>query len=258
LGDRLLNAVRSLAFYLEKTVLPFHLSALYPFPRPLSLWTAWFWGSAAVVIGITGFCVWRWRRGERFWLVAWAAYLVMVAPVLGLLQVGRQAAADRYTYLPLLGLYFLAGGGVARFWDRTGRPGAVPLLQPVGAVLGAALLGGLVGLTVHQTAVWKNSETLWRNAVTLYPHRLPTAHLNLGKYYLRHGSLDAAEAEFQAALEIQPQRVEALNGLGQVAYRRGRWDAAESFYVSALRQGPDAIVHNNLGLVYAQLGRDRE
>ena len=290
LADRGLNAVRSIVFYPMKVLWPVNLTALYPFPSQLTPVSLWFSGSLSLIVGVTVFCVWRAKKRQWFWLVAWLYYLVSLVPVLGIVQVGGQAAADRYTYLPTISFFLLAGLGLFRLGRVLGQS-AVPRFL-IGAC-GVVLVVGLMGLTQKQVKVWKNTETLWRHTVQVFPERLPRARFFLGTDYLNRNKLADAEREFQTALRMNSIYTEAYNGLGLVEYKRGRlqsaekkfkkalalnsefvearlnlglvlfdlgrWSQAETQYLQALEQEPDSVeVHNNLGLLYYRQGRMQE
>ena len=290
LADRGLNAVRSIVFYPLKVLWPMNLSALYPFPSQLTPMSLWFVGSLLLIVGVTVFCIWQAKKRQWFWLIAWLYYLISLVPVLGIVQVGGQAAADRYTYLPTISFFVLAGLGLFRLVRALGHS-TVPRFL-IGAC-GVVLVAGLMGLTQKQVKVWKNTETLWRHAVQVFPERLPRARLFLGTDYLSRNKLADAEREFQTALRVNSIYAEAYNGLGLVEYKRGRlqpaeekfrkalalnsefaeshlnlglvlfdlgrWSQAETQYLWALAQEPDSIeVHNNLGLLYYRQGRMQE
>ena len=290
LADRGLNAVRSIVFYPMKVLWPVNLTALYPFPSQLTPASLWFSGSLSLIMGVSAFCVWRAKKRQWFWLVAWLYYLVSLVPVLGIVQVGGQAAADRYTYLPTISFFLLAGLGLFRLGRVLGQS-AVPRFL-IGAC-GVVLVVGLMGLTQKQVKVWKNTETLWRHTVQVFPERLPRARFFLGKDYLNRNKLADAEREFQTTLRMNSIYTEAYNGLGLVEYKRGRlqsaekkfkkalalnsefvearlnlglvlfdlgrWSQAETQYLQALEQEPDSVeVHNNLGLLYYRQGRMQE
>ena len=253
LADRGLNAVRSIVFYPMKVLWPVNLTALYPFPSQLTPVSLWFSGSLSLIVGVTVFCVWRAKKRQWFWLVAWLYYLVSLVPVLGIVQVGGQAAADRYTYLPTISFFLLAGLGLFRLGRVLGQS-AVPRFL-VGA-WGAVLIVGLMGLTQKQVKVWENAETLWWHAVQIFPDRLPRARLFLGWAYLNRNALTEAEKEFRTALEINPIFVKAQNGLALVEYKRGRLESAEIKFNKALSLDSEfAGAYNGLGLVEYKRGR---
>ena len=249
--DRGLNAIRSIAFYPMKTLWPVNLTALYPFPSKLTPLSFWFSGSLLLIFGVTAFCVMEFKKGKLFWWVAWLYYLISLAPVLGIVQVGGQAAADRYTYLPMLSFFLLSGLGLiclVRFFEKTANS------RYLTGACGVLLLVGLTGLTQKQVKVWSDDEILWRHTVQIFPDRLPRARLFLGWAYLDGNKLEASATEFNVALKMHPLYSKAYNGLGVVEYRRGRLFSADKKFKEALALDSEfAEAYNGLGLVeYSQ------
>ncbi|MBT3366043.1 MAG: tetratricopeptide repeat protein [Nitrospina sp.] len=244
LVDRGLNAIRSIAFYPLKTLWPVNLTALYPFPSKLTPLSIWFSGSLLLILGVTLFCYFQFNKGKSFWLVAWLYYLVSLVPVLGIVQVGGQAAADRYTYLPMISFFFLSGLGLV-YWVRVLDKSRYLMM-----VCGTVLIVGLTGLTQKQVKVWVDDETLWRHTVQVFPDRLPRARLFLGWAYLEGNALEASELEFHEALKMHPLYAKAYSGLGVVEYRRGRLLSADKNFKKALTLDFEfAEAYNGLGLV---------
>ncbi len=240
---RLANAVRGICFYLEKSLLPLRLSPLYE-PRlhpPLGPYLI----AAAVVVTITLAAVVRWRRGDPTLGTAWLAYLVLLAPVLGVVQAGRQVAADRYTYLPTLPLALLTGAGVAVAWRRLACTTAG---RTIALVVAAAVVAALATLTVGQIAVWHDGETLWRHAVACDPDHAFQAHEAVGILAEERGDLATAIREYQRAIAIHPRFVDALDRLGIALAREGDLAGAEATFHRALEVTPaDSVAHANLG-----------
>jgi tetratricopeptide (TPR) repeat protein len=242
---RLANAVVAVVRYLAKFVWPFDLAVLYPHPGH--------WPAAVVVatallgLGFSGVAVWQWRR--RPWLLAgWLWFLVMLAPVAGLVQVGIQSMADRYTYLPMLGVT------VALVW--TLREVATALaLQRAFAVVAALALAGCVGRTWNQLGVWRNSLTLFEHAAAVTKKNY-LAHNNIGTHLFAEGRIDEAIASYRRSLAINPDYVEAVNNLGHALAQQGAMREAVEHYRAALRAKPDLVeAHNNLGNALSDLGK---
>lgn len=258
-GGRLLNAAGGILFYLEKTLWPKDLSPLYPFSADLSLANVRFLLAVAVFSAAAFFSVWAIARKRPVFPAVWLYYLIAVLPVLGIIQVGRQATADRYAYLSTLSFYALAGGGMSWLWDRCSQ--AVPANKAcrIALLLGGSAVAAWLGcLTVQQIGTWKNSETLWSRVVERFPRRFPIAYYSLGKTYDAKGSLEEAEDHYKTALDLAPDYVEAINGLGLVYYERGLFAAAEREFKRALSIRPDSLVHTNLGMAYFKTGRLEE
>ena len=117
LDARLLNATRALVFYLQKILFPLKLVPFYPFPTNLHWLEVEYFLSGMFVVAITAVCLWMLRQGKLFSFIAWSYYVITLLPVLGIIQIGGQAAADRYTYLPSLGIFILMGVGIAWILD---------------------------------------------------------------------------------------------------------------------------------------------
>jgi tetratricopeptide (TPR) repeat protein len=169
-----------------------------------------------------------------------------LAPVIGLLQVGAQAHADRYAYVPHIGLFVLIVWEARRYFAvvprpaETGAAAAAPgsrrALWPIGVT--AFLVGACTIAAREQMETWRNSDALWARALQLDPEH-PVAHLQLARRDLHAGDLDAAEARFRRVLFRQPQDHKAVLGLAQVHERREDWDRAAEHYAWVLRLNPN-------------------
>jgi protein O-mannosyl-transferase len=215
------------------------------------------------------------RKSRPYVLAGWLWFIVTLIPVIGLVQVGSQARADRYTYIPLIGLFILITWLVSEpFIVRAPAPAASKKGKKRVETVAAARPN--TGLTVAACAVvliftvcgfvqagyWKNSETLWQNAIDA-TGRNPLAEKMLGEALEKEGRLDEAIVHYQNAVDIKPTFIEARNNLGAVLAREGRTDEAIQTYEEALKYAPaysrsgrpnTAIVENNLAhqLVNAQ------
>ncbi|MBF0426375.1 MAG: tetratricopeptide repeat protein [Magnetococcales bacterium] len=202
LGARLANLVVVYPQYLLKTLLPYDLAAFYPHPQD-TLPTATVLLSALALLGLTGSALILWRR-LPLWGVGWFWFVVALLPVSGLAQAGTQAMADRFTYLPHIGL-FLALAGVLPTWER-------PLGSP--ARVTAALAGvGMVLFSIlcwQQVGYWRDSGTLWRHTLRVTENNL-LVHYLLGKHLLDQGEHEAAVEQFAAALKLAPRAPFAIH-----------------------------------------------
>ncbi len=243
LGDRLLVSLSACWFYLEKTFLPLGLSPYYALPldvaaaRPGLLW-----GSVLAVI-VTALCF---HRRVRAWAVpSWFAYLAALAPVSGLLQNGRQAAADRYSYLACLPFAVLLGLGASRLHARRPRA-ALVVLSAFAVCLGAA--------TIRQSSFWRDDTALWSRAVALQPDAyLPRS--NLAAALLSLGEGQAAVPHLRAAIRLEPRDVEARVNLGTVLEGQGDLAGAETLFREALTLRPgDSAAAVNLASLRARSG----
>ena len=182
-------------------------------------------------------------------LMGWLWYLLTLAPVIGLIQVGGQAMADRYTYLPSVGLLIPAIWGMydlTRDWT-----GHRVLLSAMGLVSVAICLV----LTRQQLGYWKDSETLFWHAIDVTENNY-IAHSNLGDDLFRRGRIDEASEQFEEAISIKPDFAPAHCNLGAAFASRGQLNQAISEYREAIRLKPDwPPPYNNLGIALARLGR---
>lgn len=242
LGDRLGNALVSVARYLGNFAWPSGLAMFYEHPG------AWpgtaLLGALALLAALTAWAWWRRDREPRL-LAGWTWFLVMLLPSLGILQVGLQAMADRYTYLAILGLQLALFGGAAAW------PGS-PRLKAVAACL---ILAAAAALTWRQQGFWRNSETLYQRAIAVDPGS-SYAEAFLGYTYQEAGDFAAAERHATRALELFPRNHWALLTLGNVQAQTGRLaDAAES-YRRITEHNPGYLRGYYLrGLLLQQLGR---
>ncbi|HXI09549.1 MAG TPA: tetratricopeptide repeat protein [Thermodesulfobacteriota bacterium] len=251
---RVFVSVRSFIFYLYKMAFPLWLSPCYPPPMKASLLNAGFIASLVLIAAITVFTVRRAKR-NRSMLACWLFYVVTLLPVSGILQVGGQAAADRYTYIPGLAPFLLLGVGAGVLIERRFR-----------VILPAALLitGLLAAKTVTQQAVWKDSVTLWTTAIDQYPMSVPLIYNNRGLAYRKLKDYPAALADFDRALSINPGFYYSYVNRGLVRGDMSEFDAAIADFGRAVSLKPDyaeayyyrAIAEFNKGLfpeVFADL-----
>jgi Tfp pilus assembly protein PilF len=249
---RIINAVLAYGVYLRKTLWPMDLAVFYPHAALVreGLSPARTVGAAAVGLGL-GVATWailRARTTRPHLAVGWLWYLGTLVPVLGIVQVGRQGWADRYTYLPSIGLAIAAAWAVAEAAAR--RPAWAPRL-----VAGCAVVLGLLSvLTWIQIGRWRDGETLYRSALRVTRENF-LVHNNLGVTLADAGRPAEAALQYEAALRANPAYAEAHNNLGVVLKRQGRLDEAERHFLATLRLRPDfEAAHNNLGNLYMARG----
>jgi tetratricopeptide (TPR) repeat protein len=244
IGLRLENGLISYVTYLWQLLWPVRLSAYYPFPKDLPVWSV---AGAALLLVVTTWLVFRSRKD--FAITGWLWYLAMLAPVIGLIQVGMQGHADRYTYLPAIGVL------VALVWSVDGLFGErkwVPLVA-----CGAAT-GLLAFLTNQQVRVWKDSISLFTHTISTAGSS-PVAHLNLGSALTGAGRLDEAQAHFEAALSLWPGYLEAASNLGFVLCLQGKLDEAVTQFHRVLELSPGIIkTRYLLANALSQLNRQGE
>jgi Flp pilus assembly protein TadD len=245
-GIRLANAPASYMAYIGKMLWPARLAAFYPFETSTLVWRACL--GLLLLIGVTILAI-RARRRHGYFLAGWLWYVGALVPVIGLLQVGRQSMADRYTYVPLIGLFVVVAWGAPELAARW-RPGRLAL--PAVAV---CVVLACAALARAQVRYWSDSTALWQHELDVGDDR-PEAYDSLGKALTRQGKLDEAVPRFVEALRINPGFAEAQSDLGVALTRQGKLDEAGRRFVEALRLKPGyAEAQNNLGVVLYRQGK---
>jgi tetratricopeptide (TPR) repeat protein len=246
LSARAANALVSYLTYLCMFFYPTGLAAYYPHPISLPIWKV---VAASIMLATISAGAIATARRFPYFLVGWFWYLGMLVPVVGLVQVGTQALADRYTYLPGIGLCIALAWAAAQFSTAwTYRSWA-------GGIVSALVLAALMVCAWRQTSLWRNSETLWTHALSC-TSRNALAHYSLATDLADRGRMDEAIAHFQEALRIEPGRAQTHNNFGNVLALRGRVEEAIAEYEKAVAIKPDyANAHSNLSIVLFRCGR---
>jgi tetratricopeptide (TPR) repeat protein len=248
-GARAANAIVSYAAYVGKIVWPARLGVFYPH-RESSLPMAQVVATGAALVLVTAAAL-RAARRAPYLAVGWLWYLGTLLPVIGIVQVGTQAMADRYAYVPAIGLFVALSWGAAALAPR--RP-----LSRALAVAAAAALVALAVRTSQQVRVWRNSLSLFASTIAAVPDSW-VAHYNLGNALMTSGRTAEAEAQFRETVRLQPSFARGHNNLGDALDALGRHEQAIAPYREAIRVNPDlAEAHNNLGTSLAALGRLEE
>jgi tetratricopeptide (TPR) repeat protein len=243
-GLRMENAVVSYVTYLWQMLHPSGLACHYPNPvNYLPLWQVA--GALGLLLAISG-AVWAFRQTHPCFVVGWLWYLGMMIPVIGIVQISNYAHADRYTYLPQIGLYLLLTWAAAdlcagRRYDRW-------LLGS----LASAVIVALILCARTQVSYWKNSTTLWEHTLAVSGDT-DVAHNNLGMALLKKGQLDEAMAQFRQALKVNSNYNSAHDNLGVALVKKERLDEAIDQFQRALKINPgDDLAHNDLGMALVQ------
>ena len=248
LHDRILTGIRALAFYLCKMLVPTGLAPIYPYPEHISVSTLEYAGATAAIAGITSFCILM-RKKQRVFPAAWGYYVATLLPVLGIVQVGRQAAADRYTYLPSLGPFLLAGVGISLFAAKI-----APKRQNVFAISCLLVLSTLLfPLTIAQTRIWKNSLALWNKEISEFPG-VSEAYRARGAVYGELGNYSQAISDLDKAIALDPTDSLSFKNRGMAFLKSGMYQEAIGDFRQAIRLCPQrAEYHNDLGIALGML-----
>jgi protein O-mannosyl-transferase len=249
--DRLFNAIFSYSRYVEKAIWPSRLAAFYPHPgHSLPMWQVA--TSALVLLSISATVLML--QQKRYLAVGWFWFLGTMVPVIGLVQVGEQGMADRYAYLPFVGLFIAAIWGIAD-WARARRIPAIYLALPV-----SIAVAGFSVATHAQLGYWKNTNTLWSHTLAVTERNF-VAHDSLGAELIHEGKIQEAKAHFQAAVAINPRDPFSQLDLGVCEKMQGNVQAAIERYKTALSLATDptlrATALGNLGSIY-RASRDYE
>jgi tetratricopeptide (TPR) repeat protein len=254
LSSRLPVAVQSIVLYIWKMLWPRNLIPLYPYPQNVTLFSFEYLIPMFLAAGITLACI-TVARKDKLWLSAWLYYLITLIPVIGIIQVGGQAMADRYAYLPSIGPFLVAGIMTYWIYNRAASRQLGFLSKAVGIPAVAFVLVFMPYATVKQIGIWKNGQTLWSYVIEKEPLNVPRAYNNLGYIFLREGHIESAISIFRTAIDQDPAYAHARNNLC-IAYKSiGLYEEAVEQCRAAIGLKPDyAEAYNNLGVSYKYLG----
>lgn len=217
---RVFNAFNSIMLYLEKLVIPLHFSPHYPYflsPNEDITWRAFVPLFSFVAVSFLALAAWQ--KGNRAWLTAWVFYLIALSPVIGLIQVGGQGAADRYAYFPTLPAYFLLGAGILAALQHSTIRGLATLAVMLSVVTSLAFSAR------QQVEVWQNPLTLWSQAVLSYPKHV-FARNNLAITQLNQGNFESAAYHFEESERLLPNGVTVLAWRGLTYLHLSRYEDA--------------------------------
>ena len=246
LSLRIDNALIACVRYMRKMFWPNDLAIFYPHPKAFPTWQIL---GALVLLVVVTVVVVRVARKQTFLAVGWFWFLAMLVPVIGLVQVGIQSMADRYTYLPMIGLYVVIVWAAAEFMGKWKLPP-----QVLGGSAAAALIACSVA-TRNNLVYWHDSETLFRHALTVTTDNY-VAHENLGIFLANTDRLQESEEHLRIARDTHPTYAESHHNLGNTLHRLGRDGEAIPCYQEAVRLKPDYdAAYNNWGFICAKQGR---
>ena len=232
---RILNALVSYARYIVKTLYPSKLACLYPHPGDsLPLWQPVV--SLIVLIILTAGIIYFGRQ-RRYLIVGWLWYLGTLVPVIGLIQIGRQAMADRYTYIPLIGLFIIIAWGFSDIFSRLHHRKVILSFCSVIIILALGILSW------RQAGYWRNDVILFKHAIEVVPNNL-WAHERLASIFYKQGKFEDAAKHFREMLRIYPDSLSAKLYLADILLKQDKLDEAVATYKQILPEIPDS--HKNL------------
>jgi len=244
--ERLSNALVSYVAYLGKIIWPVDLAFFYPYKYSLPVWEV---AACAIVLAIISTAVIYYLKKAAFLFVGWFWYLGALVPVVGFIQVGGQAMADRYTYLSSAGIAIMTAWGMPALIKNEGI--RKKILFPAGI----AILAVLSGLTWQQCGYWKNSITLYSHALQVTKNNF-LADVNLGTALSDEGKIKDAIEHYNEGIRIKPEYATAFYSRGLAYFRLGQNQRAIEDYNEALRLRPDYVfAYNNRGSAYFRLGQ---
>ena len=255
IAARIARSCYGIWLYPVKTILPWNITAYYPVPERMVWYEPRFVASilATIVVSAALFLL---RRRWPGLLAAWLSYLVILAPNLGMIRINNQIAADRYSYIAMMGWVVLVAAGLGHGWHAVRRaPPAAAGLTAAGLVV----LLGLILLSRDQCGIWRNSEVLWRHTLAHGASRSSMAHLNLGVVLEKQGRLGEAQAEYAESVRLDPTFAPPRLNLGMLLEKQGRLGEAQAEYAENARLDPTfAPVHHNLGVLLEKQGQIEE
>jgi Tfp pilus assembly protein PilF len=248
LNVRIENAIYSYSAYVGKGLWPSRLAVFYPHPEGSLSVSQVFMAGLLICAGT--FLAWLYRKEHPSLFTGWLWYLAAMTPMIGIVQVGRQAMADRYAYLPFVGLFIMAVWGCADLFER------LKLSSFAGGAFAVAVLIACASMAFLQISYWRNSYTLFSHALAI-TNRNGIAEDNFGAALMEMGRPDLAMPHFEAAAEFVPQLSTAHYNLGVLQQQQGHPDAAKHEYELALKYSTDATeiaqTHSNLGFLLTEL-----
>jgi len=250
LAYRIDNIFLSYARYIGKMFWPQDMAAFYPLDIVrIPLWKTGL--CVLLVLVITIFAV-RFGRKQRYLPVGWFWFVGTLIPVIGLVQIGGQGYADRYTYIPYIGLFIAIAWGLPELLSKWHY-------RNIALGMAAVIVLTASGVCSYiQAGYWKNSYTLFTHALEVTQNN-SVAHGNLGNYFRDNGKTDLAIEHYEKAIQFNQRNTMALNNLGIIMNKKGNANKAIEYFQQAIKIEPDcAEAHYNLGVTYFRLGRDQE
>jgi tetratricopeptide (TPR) repeat protein len=247
---RMQNTITSYVTYLWKMIWPLNLAIFYPYPKHFN--TALVALYFLFLICVTMIVI-KFLRKFPYLVTGWFWYLGTLIPVIGIVQVGSQSMADRYTYIPSIGIFIIASWGLTDIFRRWNYGGRVAL-----SILSAGVLGFLSYSTYIQISTWKNSETLYSHALGVTSDNY-LAYNNLGVALYNRGDVDSAIRHYQESLKIKLNYINAHCNLGIALTKEKKYTEAFIHYRECLRIEPGySEAYYNMGVAFSEMGRKDE
>ena len=245
LGDRIQNVIIAYSSYVAMLFYPFNLGVFYPIDPNRPAWTLIAAGTVLVALSALFLIV---LRHKRFLAVGWLWFLGMMFPVSGIVQIGGQSMADRYTYVPYFGLFIILVWGIAELSTRFRLPEKILASIAVIAIVALGIRA------FDQTTKWQNSETLYRHTLSFTKNNNPLL-ANLCLHYLRKADSQTAERQCTELLAQMPETADGYQILGNLSAQNGKFKEARAFFEKAIALRPDwGVLHLNHGMAAAKLG----
>lgn len=248
-GRRMSNALNSCGSYIGKLLWPHHLSVFYPYPPRLPLEQVI---CAGILLIILSALAYFYRKSRPHLIVGWLWFLIALVPVIGLVQVGEQSMADRYTYVPAIGLF------LAITWEAARLLGTMKYARQILGMAAVLVLAGCLAITSQQLQYWENSITLFTHALEVTQDNV-VAHCNLAAALMIQGKTEEALVHLNEALKIAPKLAVARNARGELFYQEKNYTEAAADLNAALAARPNFdAAHDNLGKVLLATGKPEE
>jgi len=243
--NRIANVLVSYAAYIGKMLWPHNLAVLYPYPKSIAFWKI---AGAGIFLTMISTLVIRMIRSKPYLAVGWFWYLGTLVPVIGIIQVGVQAMADRYTYVPLIGIFIMITWGISD-WVSSWRYKKIGLFTASVSVLAILMVTSWL-----QVKYWSNSAVLFKHTIDVTGEN-STAQLNLGEALAEENKVDSAVKHYYEALRIKPDRVAPHLNLGVTFREQGKLDLAMDHFLTVLKLKSDcADAHYELGYTLERKG----
>jgi tetratricopeptide (TPR) repeat protein len=234
-SQKVLSAFYGFSMYFAKLIAPVKLSAFYPYPFLAPQLPALYYAGPIIFLALAGLVIYGWGvKKSKVMLFAAGFFLINIILVLQFLQVGGAVMADRYTYVPYIGLFF----GLAMGYSYLLRQRRKPWASLATGALALALIGCAWG-SFQRTDVWDNDEVLWTDVIEKYPGQVPTSYLNRGKHYFTTNQKDKAKVDWEMAAKIKPDYQQAFNNLGMYHVERKEFDQAIARFDRSLELDPN-------------------